>query len=109
MTIKNRDGSVFKLRGPNPIMAQQSEWDRSKMRVLNLAWNSEVVEDKRNPIREMKKQVIDVAEVIGFEEPIKPEPKPKVVPAKNFIKEITSAIEPVVIEADSKMERLLSE
>lgn len=27
MSIRNKDGSIFKLRGPNPVMNKQSFWD----------------------------------------------------------------------------------
>lgn len=50
MAIKDKDGNVYKLRGPNPLMQNQREWDRSKMQLINLSgWKSEIVTDERVP------------------------------------------------------------
>jgi hypothetical protein len=44
MAIKKKDGSVFKLRGPNPLMNGQSVW-KGNIKVHNLNWQPEVIED----------------------------------------------------------------
>jgi hypothetical protein len=91
MPIKNKDGSVYTLRGPNPLLSEQADWDKSQVRLINMrGWKSEVVEDERSPVREMKRNVIDIGEELGLEE----NPKPKAIPAKDFIKEIVETPKP---------------
>lgn len=45
MTLKNKDGSIYKLAAPNPVMKSQETWD--KFIVHNMNWQSEKKEDKR--------------------------------------------------------------
>lgn len=84
MPIKDKDGSVYKLRGPNPLLKEQADWDTSSIKLINLGWKSEVVSDVRNPIKEAKKNSRDIGEELGLTE----NPKTKAVPARDFIKEI---------------------
>ena len=35
MVIKNKDGSEYKLRGPNPIMKNQNLWDNFQIHNMN--------------------------------------------------------------------------
>lgn len=72
MVIKNKDGSEYKLRGPNPIMKNQNLWDNfqihnmnfdevidyfkknhNKATILNLNQNEIVIEDKAKNIEEL--------------------------------------------------------
>lgn len=39
MTIFNKDGKVYVLEGPNPLMEKQVSWDRSKLNFHNFHWN----------------------------------------------------------------------
>ena len=50
MAIKNKDGSTFKLRSPNPVMKNQKVWQDYK--VHNLKFSSEINEDhtELNPV-----------------------------------------------------------
>lgn len=84
MAIKDKDGNVYKLRGPNPLLKEQADWDSSNVKLINCRWKSEVIEDQRNPIEEAKAKVIDIGEELQLEE----NPKAKVISAKNFIDEI---------------------
>ena len=83
MVIVDKKGEVYKLRGPNPLMSTQQEWDKSKMRLINIGnWNSEVVEQPPN---------------VASLSPPKPQvPKPQAihVSAQDFIKEIQTDPEP---------------
>lgn len=36
MPIKNKDGTVFKLRGPNPLMKEQNLWDATQFVLHNM-------------------------------------------------------------------------
>lgn len=43
MALKNKDGSVYRLKGPNPLMKDQKKWE--EFRVHNMKWGSEVLPD----------------------------------------------------------------
>lgn len=90
MTIKNKDGTIYKLRGPNPLLEKQSEWDKNATKLINLgSKRSEIVEDERNPVEEQKKNVINIREELKLQD------NPKVIRAKEFIEEITAAPEKI--------------
>ena len=122
MAIKNKDGSTYTLRGPNPLMSEQADWDKTKIKLINLSWKSEIIEDQRNPIKEIKKNVVNLPEELGF----KSKPVSKIVPTKDFISEITAPVQPpkeipqvatpqvepettVIIDVDPKLARVLKE
>lgn len=46
MTVKNKDGTSYRLRGPNPIMKDQNRWDRSQLTFHNLRWNGVTIPDE---------------------------------------------------------------
>lgn len=66
MAIKDKNGNVFKLRGPNPILEKQEIWDKSQVKLINITQEELVVEDEKNPIEQFKEeyQVPDIAEII---------------------------------------------
>ena len=70
MSIRDRDGNVYKLRGPNPAMRDQSQWetDRAKFINMNFGKTTEVVADERNPVKKFKTDysVLDVGEELGL-------------------------------------------
>lgn len=43
MTLKNKDGSVYRLAGPNPVMKTQEIWEGYK--VHNMQWDGETAKD----------------------------------------------------------------
>jgi hypothetical protein len=77
MVIKNKDGSVFRLRGPNKIMRDQQLWnDKEKVYVHNITGDEiqmEVEERVIKPISDMK--IIDTPEIKVIEKPTKPDIK----------------------------------
>jgi len=95
MAIKNKEGKVYKLRGPNPIMKDQNKWDIDKLKFENMGWNSEIVTDERNPIQKFKTDfnVVDIGEELGLVEA--PEASTAVVKPQEFIKEVQE--EPVAV------------
>jgi hypothetical protein len=131
--IRDKDGSEYKLRGPNPLIKTQIDWDRNAIKLINMRWQSEVVTDERNPIAEMRKHVRDIGDELGLTE--NPKPRPKTVPAKKFLEEVVAEDvkppapakpkpapvpspppppppdpdEPVQINVDPKMARILRE
>lgn len=40
MTIFNKDGKVYVLRGPNPLVKKQVSWDPSKLIFHNFSWDA---------------------------------------------------------------------
>ncbi len=46
MPIKNKDGSPYSLRGPNPLMNTQDRWDVAKLVFHNLTWAGKTVSDE---------------------------------------------------------------
>ena len=52
MTLFNKDGSIYTLPKPNPIMNNQNLWSDS-IELHNMKWNSEKAEDKTtvNPVQ----------------------------------------------------------
>jgi hypothetical protein len=81
MTLRNKDGSVYKLSGPNPIMKSQEIWD--KYVIHNMEWQPEKSEDKTqvNPF-ESNYQVRDTF----LSELDKAKPEIKIVETKSEIK-----------------------
>lgn len=97
MTIYDSDGKVYKLKGVNPIMKDQADWDKKKIQLINMkSWKSEIVEDERNPVDKFKTDfnVVDIGEDLGLFEGPEP-PQTEVVKAKDFIDDINQP-EPVV-------------
>jgi len=113
MPIKNKDGTVYKLRGPNPLMTQQVEWDAANVRMFNIGHKSEVVIDERSPVKEAQENVVNISEELN----LVPNKESKIVPAKQFIQEIQEIQEtqvepeekPVVLSVNPKTARSLKE
>ena len=94
MAIKDKEGKVYKLRGPNPIMKDQKKWDMKKLEFINMGWSNEVVVDERNPIKKFKTDfnVVDIGQELGL---VSNEEAATVVKPQEFIDDIQ---EPVVVE-----------
>jgi hypothetical protein len=117
MAIKDKNGKVFILRGPNPLMKSQQEWDRSRIQLFNMkGWKNEVVHDSHNPVEAFAANVIDIGE------DLKLTPKrAKIIEPRKFIEEIREApkekpnvfkipeiVQPT-LNVDPKMARILKE
>jgi hypothetical protein len=52
MTIKKKDGSIYKLRGPNPLMKEQDLWDKNEFILHNMKGFRQTLADNTevNPI-----------------------------------------------------------
>lgn len=135
MAIKDRDGNVYQLRGPNPLMKTQQEWDRNSLQVFNLNKESEVVVDERSPVKRQQENVVDIGKELKLvkneefqdetrtirpmefiQEIQKPEPKVEPAPVLEFTPEPVVEIvvnspepEPVVFHVDDRLARLLRE
>ena len=98
MAIKDRDGKVYKLRGPNPLMKDQREWDKRRTKFFNLdGWKSEVVEDATQDAP----NVVDIAEEWSLKK--NQEANATTVNAQQFLKEVEEAVaveEPPVVEPE---------
>jgi hypothetical protein len=51
MPIKNPDGSIYKLHGPNKLMEGQDHWEKSKLTLHNFDWKPVVFDDPAHPGR----------------------------------------------------------
>lgn len=96
--ILDKNGQVYKLRGPNPLMSTQSEWDKSRTTLINFGdWNTEVV-------REENEENEGNVAPFPVPEPKPPKPQAVVVSAQEFIQEAQEAIpEP---KKDDELNRL---
>jgi hypothetical protein len=70
MAIKNKDGTVFKISGPNPLMEEQTLWKGFTKH--NFEWTEEI--DKQNKsksfeIKQNKEDVVFEEKKIVIEEP----------------------------------------
>lgn len=98
MTIKDKNGNVFKLRGPNPLVKDSSEWDKSAVKLINHYGSQEIIiDDARNPIKEFKETVVDIADELNLYEG--PEPSKAVSPTE-FIDELAESPEEIIEEKD---------
>lgn len=89
MAIKDKDGTPYRLRGPNPLMNHQQDWDKSKIRYINMGhWKSEVVDGG-------KENVITIPKA-------KPEPKAMPVTARQFLEELRAEPEPEPVPEPTK-------
>ena len=65
MTIRNSDGSVYKLRGPNKLTTLHQRWDYSKVEFINFGWedssltNKETIRNK--PFYNSSWEIIEVS------------------------------------------------
>lgn len=92
MVILNKDGSEYKLRGPNPIMKSQNLWDNfeihnmnfdevvdffkktsNKTTILNLNHNEIIIEDHGSSLVEKKEEIITEEPVALKKEDVKNE------------------------------------
>lgn len=86
MAIKNKDGTTYQLRGPNPLMKDQADWDKTSIKLINLTGKSEIVKDDHNPIEEANSNIVNIRDELKLT-------GTKVVRASDFIKEINQAQE----------------
>lgn len=84
--IKNKDGTIYKLKGPNPLMKEQDQWN--KFKIHNFNWEPE---SKPNSIPEP----LQIKSDFVIKES-KPEPRPE--PNQEFTTKSTAHCLPVVIE-----------
>lgn len=85
MAIRDKDGKVYKLRGPNPLMNDQNlDWDKSKLKLHNFSWNSECVKDPISPEARFQKEhpKVNIAEELGLK------PNGDWIPPFEFVNEL---------------------
>lgn len=61
MTIFNKDGKVYILKGPNPLVEKQVSWDPSKLIFHNFDWNEVKIKNNSSSVPKIKTD-IDVKE-----------------------------------------------
>lgn len=80
MTILNKDGNVYVVKGPNPLTKKQQNWEKNQLTFHNFEWedinfnykNKEKI-SKPTKKKEEKKEIVEEE---PFVEPIKETPKP---------------------------------
>lgn len=118
MVIKNKDGSVFKLRGPNPVMKSQKKWNVDKLKFINMSQKADIVEDKRNPVEQFKENhnVLNIGEELGL---VENQEETSIISGKDFLKNATQSEEPEIeveieepkptLDVDPSIARILKE
>lgn len=119
----NRDGTIYRLRGPNPLLEKQSEWDKRYVKLINLGKRPSIIEDKDNPIKKQESNVVNITNELNLKKNTKsvsaqefinevkvkpksePEPEPAPVP-QPIDKPKEEAVE---IQVDRKLERIMRE
>ena len=97
MSIKNKDGTVFRLRGPNPLMKKQKNWEEEEEFVLhNCEWDNETRQDEGDVVTDQSD--FNVKSDVSLEEPIEleppePEPEPEPEPPKPYEPQKTFQLE----------------
>jgi len=77
MVIKNKDGSVYKLKGPNPLMEDQAFWnDLENFTLHNTEWKKTVFGDDGELIPRDSNFQVNSASPVVEPEIEKPKPKP---------------------------------
>ena len=120
MAIKDKEGKVYTLRGPNPLMNDQKEWDKSRIKLFNMrVRHEEVVTDLRNPVEALNATVADIGQDLKLNAK---EKRAKTIEPRKFIEEIREMPkeeppqifrmpepETPVLNVDPKMARILKE
>lgn len=126
MAIKDKDGNVYKLRGPNPLVKNLSEWDSNSVIVINRYGVKEIVSDLNNPIKEQQEYVKDISKELNLyegteetknvsaqeflDEVAQKEEPPKVeMPIENIVDKQPSQTESITIEVNEKTAKILKE
>ena len=89
MVIKNKDGTTYLLRGPNPLLEKQADWDKKSVKLINLGVQSETI----SPIEEVKSNIVNIRDELNLID----NPKTKAVRASDFIKELTEEAQPQIV------------
>jgi hypothetical protein len=85
----NKDGTVYRLRGPNPLMKDQVRWDINKIVFHNFSWKDIVIPDPKNQVAPLPsppeptpapKVVVEQPMVISEPKSVLPLPEPVLVP-----------------------------
>jgi hypothetical protein len=111
MPIKNKDGTEYKLQGPNKIMKEQSFWDRNGVVLLNMdGWKEVVYKDQQvTPIKVMEEFMARLSPneiTLGQikQEAEQPKPEPPVV--IELPPERPKLVEPPVVKPRVEIEEI---
>ena len=103
MAIKTKDGNVYKLRGPNPIMTEQELWNKDKLKFINFQFETETVKDTGKVVVRSKIEKVKPSEP----EPVPiPEPVIKELPKPVQIEELVLDPEPIVEEKSTQVKEV---
>lgn len=111
MAIKDKDGKVYSLRGPNPLMKDQKVWNKGNVRLINMKfWDKDVIEAEDKDLTEFNAKILNIGTELDLA--TNEESATRVIDAKSFVAEIQATPqkeEPVEINANERMYRILKE
>ena len=96
MVIKNKDGSIFKLKGPNPVASKQNHWEDGDFEMHNMEWEEVELPDAS----EVKKFNSDFEVKDVFSEPIE-------MPQKKEQKEFPKIVEKLKVDRKEKAKNIV--
>lgn len=92
MAIRDKEGNIYVLQGPNPIMDKQSPWDKSKIILINMKCDSCVTFEDVNSMRRLvREKVFNIGDLLPETHPIS---------ATEFVDEIKAT--PIVVPEPPK-------
>lgn len=100
MAILDKDGKIYRIPSPNPMMKNQEFWDYSKLKLINFNKSKKEIVNIEVPII----QQVPVKQAI-VEEPLIPTPPEPIPP--DPIPVITTHVNPPVVETDSRLSKLV--
>lgn len=72
MAIRDKDGSTYRLKGPNPVMDTQESWNRGQIELINMKHDEEeTLQDPHDPSEKLRANydIRDIAEILGLNLP----------------------------------------
>lgn len=99
MAIRDRNGAIYKLRGPNKLMENQQLWDQQHVRIINMNFDRITIVDQNNPHREFIESydVVDIGEELGLVD------NSVTISAQKFIDEINEPVQKHIIDRPKRM------
>lgn len=95
MAIKDRDGNVYKLRGPNPLVKDMSDWNKDAVKLINhFGSKEEVVVDATSSEAIARDNTVNISDELNLYEGTE---RSKVIPPRDFIEEAAKPIEQAVV------------
>jgi hypothetical protein len=109
MAIRDKDGQVYQLHGPNPLMNTQDHWDQKSTFVINFRPDNVVTQnDDYTWEKELQKEfnIRDLAQELGLDQP--GEIKGVLINPREFVNELADQTEePEVIQVTQETAKVI--